>query len=125
MDAVTMIVGVGSGIGGALATVGAFSLAFRGLEKRVMEKVVRVENALAGKLDVEAFARCHKEMEKDMERGGRQFADLFAMQKNLAAGVNEVGTAVKLLGQKVDGFGNVLSQVTRVEIATAHEGGKQ
>jgi len=137
-----MVVGLASGIGGAGAVVAAFVLAFQGLSKSVksvcdaMEdlkkqvadkadqvemdnKVKEINRALTCKLDSDDCAHCHQELLRDLERGSKQFQELYDLQKETTKALNVVGTSVQLMTQEVAGIKDTMGKVTRIELRRA------
>lgn len=134
-----IVVGLASGIGGAGAVVAAFVLAFQGLTKSVksvcdaMEdlkrqvaekadqvemdnKVKEINRELACKLDSGDCTHCHNELVKDLERGSRQFQELYDLQKETTKALNTMGTSVQLMAQEVAGIKETMGKVTRIEL---------
>lgn len=118
-EAQSIIIGISSGIGGALAAVTAFLIAFRSLEKSVettQQRLSDIEDALETKIDGTACDKCHRAFEAELARGTKHFDDLFASQQATVEAMGRVDTSVQLLVQRTEAMERVISRVTRIEV---------
>jgi hypothetical protein len=58
-------------------------------------------------------------MLKYLEWGGRQFQELFNLQKETTNALNTLGTSVQLMAQEVAGIKDTMGKVTRIELRRA------
>ena len=68
------------------------------------------------KLDSDDCALCHQELLKDLERGSKQFQELYDLQKETTKAMNTLGTSVRLMAQEMAGVKDTLAKVTRIEL---------
>ena len=129
-DTASIIIGISSGIGGALAAVTAFLIAFRSLEKsveaaakkvhaieaRIDEEVRAIDTCLARKIDKTACDQCHEAFEKELARGSRHFDDLYATQKHANDVLADMQTNLKTLLLRTSTIEATLARITRVEV---------
>ncbi len=129
-DAQSIIIGIASGFGGALAAVTAFLIAFRSLEKsvesavkrikhvedRLTEEVKAIDTCLSRKIDQTACDQCHKAFETELARGGKHFVELFESHKMATKMLGEMHTTLQVLIQRTSAMEATLGRVTRVEV---------
>lgn len=129
-DTTSIIIGVSSGIGGALAAVTAFLIAFRSLEKSVESAVKRIKevevsldgevktihSCLSRKIDQSACDKCHEAFETELARGSRHFDDLYRAQKAATEVLARMQTTLETLLLRTGTMETTLSRVTRVEV---------
>jgi len=140
-DTASIIIGIASGIGGALAAVSAFLVAFRSLEKtvesaqkqiahiaerldtetraidtRLDEEAKAVAADLARTIDHSACDQCHAAFEKELARGSRHFDDLYRTQQAATNVLARMQTTLETLLLRTGTMEATLSRVTRVEI---------
>ena len=111
-ETVSIIIGISSGMGGALATVTAFLLALRGLEMRLK----KVEAEMETKIDKNACIVCHESFERDLARGQKSFDGLFEAQHQAVQSLGQMDVTLRLLVQRVDALQTDFRAVTRIEI---------